>query len=85
MEAIRFKRDFFNARPSAQGRYERVKHWFPAGLREKVEGVFAAREAAQSDMTAIEAEFGELSSADLNNGCTTSTGKIRNYAMPSCS
>lgn len=64
MEAIRFKRDFFNARPSARGRYERVKHLFPAGLREEVEGVFAAREAAQSDMAGIEEEFGALSCAD---------------------
>ncbi|MWV45655.1 hypothetical protein GRF59_18745 [Paenibacillus sp. HJL G12] len=64
MEAIRFKRDFFNGRVSAVARYERIKHVFSPEVRQETEQIFESREAAQKGLAAIEAEFEACSEDD---------------------
>jgi hypothetical protein len=64
MEAIRFKRDFFNDRASGEKRFERVEALFTEELGREIRQVFAMRQHHQTRMEEVRTAFEELAAAD---------------------
>lgn len=64
MEAIRFKRDFFNERAGSEKRYERVEALFSEELRCRIRQIFAMREHQRDRLEEVRTAFGELAAAD---------------------
>lgn len=64
MEAIRFKRDFFNERASAEKRYSQVEALFTEELRGEIRQVFALRQQQRERMEEVQKAFEALAAAD---------------------